>query len=150
MSAGLLAAVTLLIALPAVAGTPGRETHGAGAPDRGTREAETPETAEALLEAGLVVFVDPQTGELSSEPTREQVEALNESLRSSLNRSTEGLETFDLADGGRGVYLAGRFRAATAAVWRADSTWGLLCVDEREEAAAAVDSPTPVRMWEEK
>jgi hypothetical protein len=132
-------------------GTPAAETPSAGTPARETPNAEStlPRTAVSTG-PGLMAFVDPRTGELTDQPTREQIEALSESLKSALSRSTDGLEAFDLAGGGRGVHLAGRFRAATVARRQADGSWGLVCVDRPEEAAAAVDPPAPAPVWEER
>ncbi len=84
-------------------------------PDRAAAEEPAAGTAVQPAAAatfhGLKVYLDPETGELTSTPTREQIEALT--LRDPLARSFEGLRTFALRDGGEGVYLQGRFRSAT-------------------------------------
>lgn len=62
--------------------------------------------------AGLRVYIDPETGELTGTPSPARVEALSKRLESPLSRSTEGLEPFELPRGGRGVFLDRRFQSA--------------------------------------
>lgn len=151
LAAGLAAAGEVPEARGTPAGaTPARETPNAGTPGRETPNAEPALQLTAVSTGpGLMAFVDPRTGELTDQPTQEQIEALSDSLKSALSRSADGLETFDLAGGGRGVHLAGRFRTATVVRRQADGSWGLVCVDRPGEAAA-VDPPAPAPVWEEK
>lgn len=117
--------------------------------------AETPDeepAAEAPAVAGWRAYVDPETGELTSTPSRGQVEALSEALRSreapkslesALSRSSAGLETFVLERGGRGVFLDGRFHSALVARRTADGGFELVCADDSGHAAAALGEPAP-------
>ena len=104
--------------------------------------AETPpeETAvEAPAPAGLRAYIDPETGDLTSTPSAEQVEALSRTvskrLEQSLSRSDEGLEPFALPLGGRGVFLEGRFQSTLVVRVAPDGGFELFCVDDPEHAA---------------
>ncbi len=142
---GLLAAAAALTLLTPLAVT-GEEPE-AGPEDPAAQSVEEQPVSTA---AGLVAFVDPVTGEITSEPSREQVEALSSALKSSLTRTAEGLEPFALSGGGRGVYLAGRFHTATVIEKHPDGRLTLGCVDH-SEAEAAAPSPAPeAPVWEEK
>lgn len=107
------------------------------------------EPASAASEAGaagLVIYIDPATGELTTEPTAEQVEALHQTFEARHPRSTAGLVAFELEHGGRGVFLGNRFQSALVARPRADGTFELRCADHPVEAD--VDPPPPA--WEER
>lgn len=119
--------------------------------------------SETPAPAGLRAYVDPATGELTSTPSREQVEALNKSLAQTLSRSTVGLEPFDLPRGGRGVYLERRFQSALMVKLDANGEAAPVCVDGPKHAAAgfALQDFAPVEptlapppsgqvKWEEK
>jgi hypothetical protein len=97
--------------------------------------------SEPPAQAGLKIFIDPETGEITDRPTAEQQAALAEAMRASLNKSAEGLETFDLAGGGHGVYLQGRFRSATIVRTRPDGSFEIQCVDHPDQAAELLATP---------
>ncbi len=135
-----------LAAAPIAAETPAHEADTADA------------AAEAAAPAGLRAFIDPETGELTSTPTRQQVEELSRAIRQQspndpdgpLSRSSEGLETFELATGGRGVNLKRRFQSALVITLSSDGDFELVCRDhgaaaDHEHAAAA-----PAAEWAEK
>ncbi len=124
-----------------------------------TTSPEPPETGRPALsqeaaptEAGLVVYLDPETGEIIDEPHPEQAEALSEALKAMLDRSVEGLEPFALAGGGHGVFLAGRFQTALVAYRRPDGDFELQCADQPTEVERLVHPPTPAPApaWEER
>lgn len=97
---------------------------------------ETTTTSEPVEETswpGLWAFLDPETGELLDEPTPEQSLWLDTVGLSSLNKSSLGLETFGLSDGGRGVNLSGRFRSALVVHRRADGNFEIRCVDHPDQ-----------------
>ncbi len=143
------AALALIVPLAAAGETPQAGTADPSE-STGTPAAGPEDKRSAPAAAGLVVFVDPQTGEITSEPSRAQIEALSSALKSSLSRTDEGLEPFDLAGGGRGVYLGGRFHAATVVRQGPGGTVTLECVDH-PAAADAVEGPDDDEpVWEEK
>ncbi len=112
-------------------------------------------TVEAPAPSGLRAFVDPETGELTSTPTREQVEALSQEmsahLAAALSRSSDGLEPFELLAGGRGVNLKGRFQSALVVRRLESGGFELVCRDDppgaEHDHRAAVASPS---QWAEK
>lgn len=126
---------TLLCALAAAAETP---------PDP-----DAPETAPA---AGLRVYLDPVTGELTDRPTAEQVEKLSSALDEALLRTADDLEPFDLESGGQGLFLAGRFRSAAIARRLPDGTFDLRCVETAGHADHLLEAPPEAvePVWEEK
>lgn len=107
-----LAGLALAVASPLAAQTP--------TPSDEASPVATDDTSEVAPSAGLRVFVDPDTGEIISTPTREQIDQLERLIaekalantESVLSRSSDGLQTFELASGGRGVHLEGRFQSA--------------------------------------
>jgi hypothetical protein len=80
--------------------------------------------------AGVRAFVDPATGELTSSPTRAQLERLALQARSSsVARSVVGLRPFELSRGGRGLNLQGRFQTALRVERGADGNFYQTCGD---------------------
>ena len=76
-----------------------------------TRESR-PHTGAASGAAGVKAFVDPLTGELTTDPTAAQRQRLSARSTRAIERSVEGLRPFSLRRGGRGVYLQGRFKTS--------------------------------------
>ena len=125
-------------------------------------QVEPAPAAATPASAGLRVYIDPDTGELTSTPSPRQVEALSKSLEPTLSRSSVGLEPFELSLGGRGLYLEGRFQSAL--VVRLDGSGGfeLSCVDDPGYVEAILElhdlvpvaplrpSPQGTQQWEEK
>lgn len=124
----------------------------AAPPEPARQEPARADTQGIPTRAGLVAFFDPATGEITPNPTAEQIAALAEALKSTLDRSTAGLEPFALATGGTGVFLDGRFQSATVATVHTDGELALQCTDHPEEAAGllATPPPPPAVVWEER
>ena len=103
---------------------------------RGPRESieHSPPT---LTSAGLRAYIDPETGELTSTPTAAQLEVFTKSSAPSLEFSSEGLETFPLQRGGRGVRIEGRFLSALKVRRHADGSLEVFCEDADHDATAA-------------
>ncbi len=109
--------------------------------------------------AGWRVYVDPETGELTSTPSPQQKRAVAEGLEAPLARSSEGLEIFELTRGGRGVNLQNRFQSALRVRVGEDGKMEMHCVDaehstfgehqhehpegEHPDPATGAASPTP-------
>jgi len=148
---GLLAALLAsLLTLPALAGDPG-ET-GERVPPEVPAEpspaaASTAEVPDAA--AGLLVVVDPETGEIVDQPSQAELGAVSEAFARSLDRSDEGLVRQPLEGGGWIVDLKGRFRHALVARPTGDGGFELLCPAEAEAAAEILAHP-PAPRWEEK
>lgn len=97
--------------------------------------------------AGWRVYLDPETGEVTSTPSALQVQTLSERLDSklesaALNRSSVGLEPFELRRGGRGVFLEGRYQSALRARF-VDGRVEVECVDAGHDHASGVEHPAP-------
>lgn len=120
------------------------------APPAPTAETPSEEPAvEVTAKDGLRAYLDPETGELTSTPSREQVDALSKKLEPALERSSAGLEPFGLERGGRGVFLQGRFQSALVVRQIADGTFELVCTNDPEHAAHA-EPPAATQQWVEK
>ena len=124
----ILGAICLMaaVALPVAASSPGEEVQ----PDRQASEAPT---AEASTTRAMRVIYDPETGEVISVPFRD-TEILSAPLAKALTRSAEGLQVFELANGGKGVYLDGRYRHALMVRVKADGSLETVCTNHPHEA----------------
>ena len=114
------------LVLPSAASPPGGED----GPKRPVPEAER---AEAVATKAFRVVYDPETGEAISIPVRE-TEILSAPLARALTRSTEGLRVFELANGGKGVHLDGRFQHALMVRVRPDGSLETVCTNHSHEA----------------
>ncbi len=105
-------------------------------PDAGPVDGDPP--------SGLVVVVNPVTGDLVLNPTPEQIGAVRSAPRAQrLSRSTEGLVPFALSGGGRGVYLDGRFQSSLVLEVGPDGAMSLRCVHESPDSVQLGDTPRP-------
>jgi hypothetical protein len=120
------ACLIAFLALPSVASPPGGEE----GPKR--QEAEAGRT-EAVATKAIRVVYDPETGEIISVPFRE-TEVLSAPLAKALSRSTEGLRVFELANGGKGVHLDGRFQHALMIRVKPDGSLETVCTNHSHEA----------------
>jgi hypothetical protein len=85
--------------------------------------------------AGREVQVDPQTGKIKP-LTPEEAQQLADGLKTMLNKSTEGLEQVQHADGSVSMDLKGRFQNVSVARVNEDGSLEQSCIDEPEQAAA--------------
>ncbi len=136
----------LLISAPALVALEKPEGEGSPVTEEvsGTQDGNREVPAPA---AGLRVFVDPETGALTSKASPEQTERLSDWMRHALSRTAEGLESFPLTQGGIGLHLGGRFQSATVVRVRPDGNFEWSCVDHHLHAeqslqpAASVSEP---------
>jgi len=124
----ILCAICLMaaVAVPVAASSPGEEK-------RPERQASGAPTAEASTTRAIRVIYDPETGEIISVPFQETV-VLSAPLSKALTRSTEGLQVFELANGGKGVHLDGRFQHALMIRVKADGSLETVCTNHPHEA----------------
>ncbi len=149
-AAAWLAGLALAAASPIAAQVP----H--SSPSEGTHAEEA--KAEAVMPAGLRAFIDPETGELTSTPTRQQVEDLTllieqqtlAGAEAALSRSSFGLEPFELTGGGRGVHLKGRFQSALVVRLTDLGELELVCRDDAAETQHEHPAATAPAEWAEK
>jgi len=121
-----VAFVMAAIAAPVAASSPD-ENRG---PRRKTPEASS---AEPGVTEVMKVFVDRETGEIISVPLR-ATDVLSIPLAKALDRSTEGLRVFELANGGRGVHLDGRFQHVLMVRVRPDGSLETVCTNSSHAA----------------
>ena len=136
LQAVLIALWIAVLAVPVAASSPDDK----GEPQRQVQEAASTESAEpsvATREA-MKVFTDPETGEIIARPVRQQTEVLSVPLANALSRSTEGLQVFDLPNGGKGVYLEGRFQHVLKVRVKPDGSLETVCVNHPQEAEDVV------------
>jgi hypothetical protein len=74
-------------------------------------------------------YIDPATGELTTNPSPEQLQRTALVPRAAFSRSMVGLRPFGLQRGGRGVNLQGRFQSALRVELGADGTFRTTCGD---------------------
>jgi hypothetical protein len=123
-----LCAICLMaaVALPAAASSPSEEEQ----PERQESKAST---AVVNTTKAMRVTYDPETGEILSVPFRETV-VISAPLSKALTRSTEGLQVFELASGGKGVHLDGRFQHALMVRVKADGSVETTCTNHPHDA----------------
>jgi len=132
-----LALAALSLALPALAGD---DPAAAAPPEQATAQAPA-EAAPPVAAAGLVAYIDPATGGLTSTPTEEQRAALRAALAALVNESDAGLYEVVLPDGTVVMDLQGRFQEAVVVQVAPDGTRNLACVGS---VATAAQSPAAV------
>jgi hypothetical protein len=114
------------VAWPVAASSPGEEElPGRQAPEASTEGAVTSKT--------MRVIYDPETGAIISVPFRE-TEGLSVPLSKALTRSTEGLRVFELANGGKGVHLDGRFQHVLMVRVKPDGSLETVCTNHSHAA----------------
>ena len=103
--------------------------------EKGEPKRQVPEVSsvETTAPNAIRVIVDPETGEIISVPFRE-TEVLSAPLAKALSRSGEGLRVFELANGGKGVYLDGRFQHALMVRVKPDGSLETVCTSHSHEA----------------
>ena len=107
-------------------------------------ESSRPATdAASTAAAGLTIFIDPETGEVIDRPTTEQSAALSETLKTSMKRTADDLQPFELIHGGHGLHLEGRFRSATIVRTRPDGSLELRCAQHPDEVLGLLTKPAP-------
>jgi len=131
----LLALAAVSLALPALAGD---DPAAAAPPEQATAQAPAQAPVAA---AGLVAYIDPATGGLTSTPTEEQRAALRAALAALVNESDAGLYEVVLPDGTVVMDLQGRFQEAVVVQVAPDGTRNLACVGS---VATAAQSPAAV------
>jgi hypothetical protein len=93
-------------------------------------------------------FIDPATGELTANPSPEQLRRMALAPRAGLSRSMVGLRPFELDSGGRGVNLQGRFASALRVQVAPDGSFHMTCGDPAHDGTPhshdrADSSPPP-------
>ena len=125
-------------ALPIVAEAP--------AADRGVSgprsSAQTPTLQHRPGTAGMVVGIDPETGELGM-PTPEQLRALSDSPLPEVDHSAAGLLEVRHPDGSVSVNLQGRFQEYATVRIGPNGKLIFRCVDGEENAKHAVEGSSP-------
>jgi hypothetical protein len=135
------AAATRLAVAPAVAIDRAVPAAHRAAPARG-HAAQAHAPLERPATAGMVVGIDPETGELGM-PTPEQLKALSDSPQYEVDHSAAGLLEVHHADGSVSVDLQGRFQEYATVRVGPDGKLIFRCVDGEENAKRAVKSSAP-------
>ena len=92
-------------------------------------------------EVGLKVAVDPATGQIISEPTEADLEVLAEGARRVRRPSPYLLRSFDLDNGGEGVFLDGWADHALEVTVDADGTLRVACSQGDEHDSQIAPPP---------
>ena len=121
-----------------VAGEAPTTLPGAAAPTRTARAS----AARPPGTAGMVVGIDPETGELGM-PTPEQLQKISDSRQNLVDHSPAGLVEVHHADGSVSIDLQGRFQEYETVRVGPDGKLTYRCVDGEENAERAVAAPAP-------
>ena len=109
-------------------------TEAAGLPHISTRAEST--------RAELKVYIDPQTGEVTSQPTARQQQELEELIRLDARRLySPPLPTFELTGGGIGVRLDQRFFSALT-ITPSDDGWHYECEQDHPDHTPHIGGPS--------
>ena len=114
------------VAFPVAAASPDEK----GGPNRQAPEAPT---TEAVTTKAIRVIYDPESGEIISVPIR-GTDVLSNPLAKALTRTTEGLQVFELSNGGKGVHLDGRFQHALMVRVKPDGSIETVCTSHSHSA----------------
>jgi hypothetical protein len=101
---------------------------------RSTSKANSSPQSKKKYVATQEIVRDQATGRLRK-PTDEETQAIVDQVTAFTNRSSEGLTSTPLANGGVKVDLQGRFSGVTLGRANADGTTEVRCVMSMEEAA---------------
>jgi hypothetical protein len=138
----LLALAVVSLAPPALAGD-----EPAAAKQEEQTAVQAPAETAPVAAAGLVAYIDPSTGGLTTTPTEEQRAAMRSALAALVNDSDEGLVEVTLPDGSVMLDLQGRFQEALAVLVAPDGTRHYECVSSVPDGAstppAAAAPPAP-------
>lgn len=135
------AAAVRAAATPAASTASGASTtlRGAAAGPRRTGRAHAPQPPGT---AGMVVGIDPETGELGM-PTPEQLQKFADSQQNQVDHSSAGLVEVHHPDGSVSIDLQGRFQEYETVRVGPDGKLIYQCVDGEENARRAVAAPAP-------
>ena len=92
--------------------------------------------------AGMVVGIDPETGELGM-PTPEQLQKISDAQQNQVDHSSAGLVEVHHPDGSVSIDLQGRFQEYETVRVGPDGKLTYRCVDGEENAKRAVAAPAP-------
>jgi hypothetical protein len=94
-----------------------------------TEQNASPAQPSPVQASGLRVFIDPETGQLVSQPITEAQKKAVEAVDPSFRQDDEGLQIVYFADGSSMMDLQGRFQQATVAEAQPDGSLRTYCDD---------------------
>lgn len=103
--------------------------------------AVAPAATDSAGGAGMLAFIDPQTGRLTSAPSDEQRAAMRTALADLLNESAEGLTAVQHADGRLSMDITGRFMHTATVNLRPAGEPSFACTDRLDDAVEHVTTP---------
>jgi hypothetical protein len=110
-------------------------------PGRSTEVAAVSNDGIAPGDAGMRVFLDPETGETLAAPDPNAVIELDGELQNAMRRDTEGLPTIKHQNGAESIELDGRYQEAS--VVRIDENGKhIICTDRVENLEKALNEPS--------
>jgi hypothetical protein len=114
------------VVLPVAASSPGEK-------EQPEQRAPAARTADPVTTKAVRVIYDPASGEIISVPIR-GTEVLSDPLAKALTRTTEGLQVFELSNGGKGVHLDGRYQHALMVRVKPDGSMETVCTSHSHAA----------------
>jgi hypothetical protein len=95
---------------------------------------------------GLWIFLDPETGLITDQPTREQVAALRAQIGELVTETTDGLVPEYYQDGTIGLDLQGRFTSVSILTLTPSGEQKLTCAESADDAVAVLTNKKPIPM----
>ena len=103
--------------------------------------AAAPAATDSAGLAGMLAFIDPQTGRLTSTPSPEQREEMRAALAALLNESAAGLTAVSHADGRLSMDITGRFMHTATVNLRPAGEPSFACTNRLDDAVQHVTTP---------
>lgn len=117
-----------------------------GAWAQATDQSPVPQTALGEFAPGLWIFLDPETGLVTDQPSSEQIAAMRAQVGSLVNESTDGLVPQYYADGTIGLDLQGRFTSVSILTLTPSGEQELTCAESADDAVAVLTGKKPIPM----
>ena len=95
---------------------------------------------------GLWIFLDPETGLITDQPSSEQVAALRTQVGTLVNETTDGLVPQYYPDGSIGLDLQGRFMSVSILTRTPSGEQELTCAESVDDAVAVLTHKKPIPM----
>lgn len=95
---------------------------------------------------GMWIFLDPETGLVTDQPSREQIDALRAQVGTLVNESIDGLVPQYYPDGRVGLDLQGRFMSVSILTRTPSGEQELTCAESADDAVAVLTGKKQIPM----
>jgi hypothetical protein len=109
-------------------------------------QSPAPQTELGEFAPGLWIFLDPETGLVTDQPSIEQIAALRTQVGALVNETTDGLVPQYYPDGSIGLELQGRFMSVSILTRTPSGEQELTCAESVDDAVAVLTHKKPIPM----